>query len=160
MRQSTTTHMSQNREDRLSEPVRLRCAEIPVEQRIYQVAFLPDPIRVPEMRRTTTAFLRRSGFSGPTVDDVALAVSELVTNAVLHGDGAVLLSVSAALGELRVSVTDQSPDRAEIRHADDEDLSGRGLFLIAAFAHSWGSSGEETWCTFRYPLEDDGVVAA
>ncbi|MFI8437130.1 ATP-binding protein [Streptomyces sp. NPDC079020] len=131
-----------------------------MEQHVYEVAFLPDPIRVPEMRRAATAFLRRSGISGPVVDDVALAATELVTNAIRHGDGAVHLCVSAVGGELRVSVTDQSPDRAEVRHADVEEVSGRGLFLVAAFAHSWGSSGQETWCTFRYPLGDDGAVAA
>ncbi|MGQ4490864.1 ATP-binding protein [Streptomyces sp. SAS_281] len=131
-----------------------------MESHAFEVAFLPDPIRVPEMRQTTTAFLRRWRISGSVVDDVVLVVSELVTNAICHGDGAVRLSVSAADGELRVSVIDQSPDRATVRHADADDVSGRGLFLVAAFAHRWGSGGEETWCTFRYPLGDDGAVAA
>ncbi|MFJ5734718.1 ATP-binding protein [Streptomyces microflavus] len=160
MSQSTTTRRNHDLLDGQSVPVRPSCTPMPAEQHVYQVAFLPDPIRVPDMRRTTESFMRRSGISGSVVGDVALAVTELVTNAIRHGDGAVLLSVSAAGGELRVSVTDQSPDRAELRHADIEDVSGRGLLLVAAFAHSWGSSGEETWCTFRYPLGDDGAVAA
>lgn len=160
MSQSTTVRRSPNLTDGQSMPVRPRAADIPVESHAYEVAFLPDPIRVPEMRQTAKAFLRRSGFSGTVVDGVALAVSELVTNAICHGDGAVRLRVSAVGGELRVSVIDQSPERAEVRHPTAEDVSGRGLLLVAFFADRWGSSGEETWCTFRYPLGDDGAVAA
>ncbi|MFD4482380.1 ATP-binding protein [Streptomyces sp. NPDC058257] len=160
MSQSTTTRRSPILTDGQSMPVRPRGADIPVESHAFEVAFLPDPIRVAEMRQTTKGFLRRSGISGTVVDDVALVVSELVTNAICHGDGAVVLSVLAAGGELRVSVTDQSPDRAELGHPTAEDMSGRGLLLVDSFAHIWGSSGEETWCTFRYPLGDDGAVAA
>ncbi|QEU97493.1 ATP-binding protein [Streptomyces kanamyceticus] len=153
--------MSPDRSSQLSESVPPRCAETKVEQHAYQIAFLPDPIRVPEMRKTTAAFLRRSEVSGPVVEDAVLAVSELVTNAIRHGDGMVCLFVSVGSGGLRVSVTDQSPEQAEAKQADIGDLSGRGLLLVAALADNWGSSGEETWCTFRYPLEleDDGVRA-
>ncbi|UIX34510.1 ATP-binding protein [Streptomyces sp. GQFP] len=56
-------------------------------------------------------------------------------------------------GELRIEVTDDNPTPATLRPADDEDLSGRGLFLIAVLSREWGVSddGRTTWCVFRVP---------
>ena len=136
-----------------------RCADVPVKSHAFQAVFLPELPRVSEMRRATATFLRRSVWTVPLADDVVLAVSELVTNAIRHGDGEVKLRVSVANGEVRVTVTDGSPERAVLRQADADDESGRGLALVAAFAHRWGSRGRETWCTFRYPQEA-GTVGA
>ncbi|WP_445330635.1 ATP-binding protein [Streptomyces sp. GSL17-111] len=90
----------------------------------------------------------------PGADDlgerVALAVSELVGNAVLHGAGDHL---GLALGYdgclVRVEVTDASSQRAELKAPSDTDEGGRGLLLVEALSYSWGTSGDGrcTWCT-------------
>ncbi len=80
------------------------------------------------------------------VSDVALVVSELVTNAVRHGH------VPGRLVELRleydlektvlVEVSDAGDGRPPSRGVRQIDLpfaeTGRGLALVTAFADSWG----------------------
>ncbi|MFF5303472.1 ATP-binding protein [Streptomyces sp. NPDC013161] len=75
------------------------------------------------------------------VDDVAVIVSELVTNAVTHAPGdTVTVTVflharDADESEVRVVVIDHGPRRrVQARHADADDEHGRGLFLVEALA--------------------------
>ncbi|GAA3082838.1 ATP-binding protein [Streptomyces rectiviolaceus] len=119
----------------------------------FAVAFTPDKSRVPHMRKITGAHLRLWRVPEATADNVILAVSELVTNGIQHGHGAVGLKVICSDGALRVEVTDGNPRPAQLAEADDDDLSGRGLFLVAVLAHNWGVSpdGHITWCVFHLP---------
>lgn len=160
MSQSTTTRRSPELTVGQSAPARSRVADMPVDIYVYLAAFLADPQCVPGMRRTAGAFLRRAGLPASLVDDAMLTVSELVTNAVQHSGGEIGLRVSVVEDEVLISVTDESPERAELQHAALGDVSGRGLFLVDAVAHSWGSSGTETWCILRTPLESSGAVKA
>ncbi|MBT2396246.1 ATP-binding protein [Streptomyces sp. ISL-100] len=103
------------------------------------------------MRKITAAHLRLWRVPEPTAENVILAVSELVTNGIQHGHGAVGLKAIYSDGVLRVEVTDGNPSPAQLAKADDDDLSGRGLFLVAVLAHNWGVSddGHTTWCAFH-----------
>lgn len=116
----------------------------------FAVAFEPIKARVPGMRKIATAHLRLWRVSEPLAENILLALSELVTNAVVHGDGAVGLVVRCTADQLRIEVTDGKPVAAQLRDADDCDVSGRGLFLVAYFATKWGVSddGMTTWCEF------------
>jgi anti-sigma regulatory factor (Ser/Thr protein kinase) len=75
-------------------------------------------------------------------DDAAMATSEIVTNAILHGSPAglaVLLEVEAAANAVRVSVADHSDHVPVLRElAADSAEGGRGLHLIDSLAKSWG----------------------
>ena len=75
------------------------------------------------------------------LDDAVLLTSELVTNAVLHGTGHIMLSVRAVGPGLRVEVHDASPVLPPARPAGSpgEAVSGRGLSLVAALAADWGA---------------------
>ncbi|MDX2820603.1 ATP-binding protein [Streptomyces ipomoeae] len=119
----------------------------------FAVAFTPDKARVGPMRRITAAHLRLWKVPGPTAENIVLAVSELVANAIEHGYGDIGLTIVYACGEVRVEVTDSNPTPAKLTFADDEDVSGRGLFLVAVLAQDWGVSGDgrSTWCVFRVP---------
>ncbi|GGS54194.1 hypothetical protein GCM10010285_37220 [Streptomyces pseudogriseolus] len=101
------------------------------------------------MRQATRAFLRRCRVLQPVAGFVVLAVSELVTNAVVHGQGEVVLRITVAAGVVRVSVTDHSPASAVLKEAGPACESGRGIRLVDAISDTWESSGEETWCEFR-----------
>ena len=77
-------------------------------------------------------------------DDAVVAVSELVTNAVVHAGTEVGLAcrLEPDTGALVVEVCDHHPSRAP-RGADTEPSYetpefGRGLRLVAALAESWG----------------------
>jgi anti-sigma regulatory factor (Ser/Thr protein kinase) len=87
-------------------------------------------------------------------DDVLLCVSELATNALLHGvpphrcfrlDLALL-----ADGVLRVEVHDSGPGEIRVPDAAPESEHGRGLLLVAALADDWGvrerDPGKIVWC--------------
>ncbi|MDX2545152.1 ATP-binding protein [Streptomyces sp. WI04-05B] len=75
--------------------------------------------------------------------DVALVVSELMTNALLHGSlrGRLIrvrLTVSTA-ATLRVEVSDPRAERMPCpREVTDDDQFGRGLLLVGALAEQWG----------------------
>lgn len=124
-------------------------ADIPAASHAYQTAFLPDLVKVGEMRQTTRAFLQRCRVSKPVAGFVELAVSELVTNAVVHGEGEVALRITVAVDVVRVSVTDHSPAPAVLKAAGVDGESGRGIRLVDATSDAWESNGEETWCEFR-----------
>lgn len=126
---------------------------LPQTSRAFEVAVTPAPTRVGYMRRITVVFLGLSNVRGPLAENIVLAVSELVTNAIEHGEGDVALRVRCADNELRIEVTDGNPTAAKLRPAGQEDVSGRGLLLVAVLARDWGVSddGKTTWCTFRIP---------
>ncbi|MFI9391908.1 ATP-binding protein [Streptomyces bauhiniae] len=140
--------------------VRSSHTALPTGSLAFETAFLPTPRRVGEMRQMTAGFLRLVDVSGEVGGDVLLAVSELVTNAIRHGGGEIVLRLSFDQFKVRISVTDQNPRKAQLKHAGPDDESGRGLALIAAFAHSWGSDGEKTWCVFHCSPDAAGAVEA
>ncbi|MFP3991025.1 ATP-binding protein [Streptomyces sp. E11-3] len=122
----------------------------------FSVAFTPAPARVAGMRRITRGHLRRWQVPDPLAEDIVLAVSELVTNAVRHAeeaDEAVSLWVRCGRDELRIEVDDGNPAPAALRHAAAADVSGRGLLLVDILSHGWGVSddGKTTWASFRLP---------
>ncbi|MFF8789197.1 ATP-binding protein [Streptomyces sp. NPDC015125] len=126
----------------------------PLMSQVFEVAIAPDPVRVSGVRHDASTFLRRRAVPRSLTEDVALVVSELVTNAIKHGLGTVSLRMlNTDDGELRIEVRDASPAPARLRTARDQDVSGRGMYLVAAFARDWGVSadGTTTWATFRIP---------
>jgi len=71
--------------------------------------------------------------------DAQLIVSELLTNAVRHGEGAIELRVSADAGSIRGEVVDEGHGfETELRERGEFDVGGRGLAIVAATAHRWG----------------------
>ncbi len=83
-----------------------------------------------------------------------LLASELVTNALQHGAGAIEMHLSADPRTLRVEVSDQSPEPPQRMHASPGSTSGRGVMLVEAFASSWGitqhtGDGKGVWFVLR-----------
>jgi hypothetical protein len=85
---------------------------------------------------------------GELAESARLAVSELVTNAILHAEPPMTVHVRGTVEHPRVEVTDQSlvpPQRLSSAHLIDlgDDLSwptlGRGLDLVAAYSERWGA---------------------
>ena len=83
-------------------------------------------------------------------DDVELIVSELVTNAVVHGSGRITLTLELVQDGVRVAVSDQGPGEPTLRRSGP-DGRGRGLVLVDLVAAEWGirrlaDGGKEIWC--------------
>jgi len=76
------------------------------------------------------------------VDRSQLMVSELVSNAVLHGSGPVELRVTETdrkQGVYRVEVCNSGNGVPAMRRAEMHELSGRGLQLVDSLARRWGA---------------------
>jgi serine/threonine-protein kinase RsbW len=106
----------------------------------------------------------RSQIAADHLDDVLLATSEVVTNAVLHGDGLVTVRVWTDGAVVRVEVADEgsavpqpSADRGG-EHAED----GRGLFIVDAVTTRWGVTpvhpgpGKTVWFELGERESDQG----
>ena len=92
--------------------------------------------------------------------DAELLVSELVTNAVLHGRSGVTLTVAVADGVLEVGVMDRSrilpSPRASAADAPWRAEGGRGLRMVDRLADEWGVAalpdGKQVW--FRLSVDE------
>lgn len=89
------------------------------------------------------------------VDGVNLAVTELVTNAVLHARTTMRLTLTLADGRLRVDVQDYSPALPVRSDPGLDATGGRGLLLVEALAEAWGvdlrGPGKVVWFTWLTP---------
>lgn len=95
------------------------------------------PASVRQLRRFTVAGAQARGFQGDC-DTLALLVSEVATNALLHGDGEVRLQLTASPGRVRVEVSDASDRVPTERPAGLDAESGRGMTLLRELSDSWG----------------------
>lgn len=85
--------------------------------------------------------------------DVELIVSELVTNAVMHGAGPIELVVRAEPGVVRVEVCDGSAQQPVMpTEQTRRPGGGRGLSIVAALTSNWGwhlnPPGKCVWATY------------
>ncbi|MFB6873583.1 ATP-binding protein [Streptomyces sp. NPDC056323] len=103
--------------------------------------FTPTARSVSLSRRRTARLVREWGYPG-LAGDAALLVSELATNALLHGAirgrlFRVHLTLSAAT--LRIAVSDPRGERLPgLREAGDDECYGRGLVIVERIADHWG----------------------
>lgn len=88
-------------------------------------------------------------------DAALLALSEVVTNAVVHTAAPVCVEVWAAEHALRVEVGDSNPHLPTQRNYAVTAGTGRGLHLLASTVDRWGSSaaepGKVVWFEFGEP---------
>ncbi|MFG3102939.1 ATP-binding protein [Streptomyces sp. NPDC048182] len=120
-----------------------------------------DGRRVRAMRQVTQDRLRSCGLHC-VADEAILIVSELVTNAILHGGGQqVCLTLDLEGDLLRIRVHDGvASHRGTVRRPGDEEEHGRGLALIQELARqkrgAWGvdDDGATTWCDLRLAADD------
>ncbi|MEU5158420.1 ATP-binding protein [Streptomyces sp. NPDC020875] len=90
-------------------------------------------------------------------EDVRLCVSELATNALVHGTApghGFLVKLDADEEVVRLEVHDSRRQHPEARQAADTDTSGRGLILVNALADGWGVEdrtpvGKLVWSCFK-----------
>ncbi|MFG1878156.1 ATP-binding protein [Sphaerisporangium sp. NPDC049003] len=91
------------------------------------------------------------------VDDAELVISELVTNALVHGAAPVVMALHDAGPALIGAITDRSTTPLAARDPDLEDTGGRGLAIVRALAASWGVWPYPTGKTIWFTLLRDGT---
>ncbi|MGR3938213.1 ATP-binding protein [Streptomyces sp. BRA346] len=99
------------------------------------------------------------------LDDAVLLISELVTNALKHGKGPevgfrLIVGTDRNTDLVVMEVDDGSSGRPEVHDAKPDAESGRGMFLVASIANSWGVSedGTKTWCALTAPASVRGAL--
>jgi anti-sigma regulatory factor (Ser/Thr protein kinase) len=117
------------------------------------------PVEPGSVAAARTWLLGRSSelVAGQRSEDLALVLSEIVTNAVRHGGGAgqVEISVTPKPEFLCVQVTDDGPGFAPRPGAmASEPSGGFGLFLVERLTRRWGLTREaqrtRVWFEFDY----------
>jgi Histidine kinase-like ATPase domain len=114
-----------------------------------RVPLSPEPGEVPRIRQLVRETLLSWGMAD-SEDVTLLLVSELVTNALLHGHPPLELRLSADRGRVRVEVFDAAGDHRPAREFAPLDAArGRGIEIVAALASRWGSAsapaGKVVW---------------
>ncbi|MFI6696287.1 ATP-binding protein [Streptomyces sp. NPDC050433] len=112
------------------------------------LSFDAQPRHVETARRITATVLGEAGVGDhDTIGTVQLLVSEIVTNAVVHGSAnSVSFQITCAADEVLIEVDDHSPGSPEVLAAGPDDEGGRGMRLVAHLAREWGRKGTCTWC--------------
>ena len=110
------------------------------------------PASIASVRRFAVAACQASALPG-LCDTLALLVSEVATNALVHGTGDVQVRVTSAGPVLRVEVRDDSPAVPQRRAAGLLEEGGRGLGLVASLSSDWGVQpsppGKVVWFELR-----------
>jgi len=124
-----------------------------MERHIDGISLPARPDSVRRARRFVAAAADRAGFDETVIDLASVAASELVTNAVVHGQGPISVRTVLDPDALRVEVQDTAPELPQRVDADSQRLGGRGLTIVDAFAQEWGctvvqgASGKAVWFT-------------
>ena len=118
---------------------------------LASAAFAPEPVSARDARRFLHSFLDGRGLVEDLLDAAELALSEVVTNAVLHAHTPFEVSLSLdADGALRVEVVDHNAQMPAQRDYAEQATTGRGMELVAAYTRecgveSRGADGKVVW---------------
>jgi anti-sigma regulatory factor (Ser/Thr protein kinase) len=106
-------------------------------------------------RSWLTAFLHERDVEETVAMDAALIVSELVTNALRHGEGPTVLRATLTAAELQLSVTDSGDDEPRVLPPDPDRIGGLGLVVVATLSREWGVApfpgGKTVWALVARP---------
>ena len=114
---------------------------------VRAATFAPDAVSAGAARRFATALVEEWGLHD-LAPDVALCVSELAANALLHAREPFTLTVRRAGAGVRIDVIDPRPDQLPVvvplvgtaRDLTERSTTGRGLQIVATLADRWGVS--------------------
>ncbi|WP_155370664.1 ATP-binding protein [Catellatospora vulcania] len=114
---------------------------------------LPGGLSSTAVAREFAGLLVRSWRIGHCRADILMLASELVSNAVLHGGGAVTMSLERTGEFLRIEVADRSPQPPVPRQPDVE--GGFGMGIVHRLSPRWGVrsvlGGKVVWADYRLP---------
>ncbi|WP_460105356.1 SpoIIE family protein phosphatase [Streptomyces sp. YKOK-J1] len=138
--------------------LRRRALETPrAGGRVQQHVAPGDPEALRQARHLIRAAVRGWG-ARDRADEIELVADELITNALMHTEGAAIVTLRVLEGSdrrLRVEVEDSSSALPRRRDAGENGVSGRGLLLVDRLADVWGvearGGGKAVWSEFRVP---------
>jgi anti-sigma regulatory factor (Ser/Thr protein kinase) len=119
----------------------------------HEVELTAKEVSVPAARAFITQNLLRQRCPADLVEDVQLVVSELATNALVHGEAGFAVKLRVLDDMVVVEVEDGS-HRGPVRRAPaDLDTNGRGVAIVEALSNKWGvkryaGGGKAVWAEF------------
>ncbi|MEV7970603.1 ATP-binding protein [Sphaerisporangium sp. NPDC088356] len=99
--------------------------------------------------------------SSDLADDIVLATTEVLSNAVLYGLPPIQLTLRVTGEMLSAEVTDRGAGRPEHGPEDDDAEHGRGLTIVEALSDEWGilpdrdGTGKTVWFRKKCPCPLD-----
>jgi anti-sigma regulatory factor (Ser/Thr protein kinase) len=99
---------------------------------------VPRGLTAPLLARSFVADLLHKWGCDQLENRVVLAVSEVITNAVLHAHSTTVLQVRYNGDTLEIRIRDEDDALPTPRQPTADDDSGRGLRVLAAIADRWG----------------------
>jgi anti-sigma regulatory factor (Ser/Thr protein kinase) len=117
-----------------------------------QISLPRDATSPGEARRRVLGYAKENKVEDPAV--VLLVVSELVTNAVLHGLDPIEVRASFDGDVLRIEVSDSDPDVTAVvaPQTTPNRVGGRGLQIVDSVTRRWGTTrrdhGKTVWAEF------------
>jgi anti-sigma regulatory factor (Ser/Thr protein kinase) len=106
-------------------------------------------------RRALTDYSRRQAIPDNLAESGMLAISELVTKAVLHSHTPILVLADYDQGTLTLAVQDGEATLPTLLPADVEREGGRGVAIIDHLGGTWGIRrtvlGKMVWVSLREP---------
>lgn len=123
----------------------------------YRADFAAEPTSVREARLFVCGLLRAHGLADVAAD-AELVVSELATNAVTHAGTPFIVTLDRDGSRLLVAVQDGTSDRPVLVTAEVTEARGRGLAIVDALSHDWGSderpaTAKSVWASFALPAQ-------
>lgn len=111
------------------------------------------PLHVGDARTFVLDCLTETGLRGQA-QAVALVVSELATNVVLHANTPFTVTLERRDSWLVLEVRDHLPGRVAVPPPTDEvEMHGRGLEIVQALSQAWGvwprRDGKSVWAAFN-----------
>jgi anti-sigma regulatory factor (Ser/Thr protein kinase) len=98
----------------------------------------------------------RADLTSRELEDASLIVSELATNAFLHGEGTIVMTVRRGEDRLRLEVCDEgNPMWIDVISEAERDAGGYGLWLVSQLGSDWGTVG--TSCVWAELVLDDAT---
>jgi anti-sigma regulatory factor (Ser/Thr protein kinase) len=102
----------------------------------------PTATALQDGRRFAADALARRSLPDTVVQDATLIVSELLTNAIVHGAPPIRLRLRRTSSELAIEVDDDSSAMPRRLRVGPDDVHGRGLAIVAAIATRWAAPSE------------------
>jgi PAS domain S-box-containing protein len=110
-------------------------------------------------RHFTMATLEAWGVPELTIETATLIVSELLTNAIVHGFPPIRLRLRRTPEELAIEVDDAGSAMPRRLQTTPEDLHGRGLAIVADLGDRWAARpnghGKTVWSTVPVPPDPE-----
>lgn len=122
------------------------------------VALDADPRNVRQARTVLREALSRSG-AEHLVESATVALSEVITNAFVHGGTKVRVRIWATAEAVRVEVDDGATHLPARRHYAVTAGTGRGLQLIEELTDRWGAVARSTGKTVWFEIGHPGAVS-